>query len=333
MRVTDANASPPTGDSPPPTPPPPTIDLDQAAPQPGPRHRLATARVRMAQTRVQVAEQLKQPGTSLTLQGIALAGLMIVALLAGALIVSGDRTTSGRGGGNQAANDLGLPTIGASPSTYSLPATATSSASASPSASPSGVPGPAAYRSWAGGLSTRLAVPEQALAAYAYAERVMTATQPSCRLNWTTLAGIGKIASNHGRAGGATVGADGVSTPKILGPALDGRGGRPVVLDTDLGTLDGDRVYDRAVGPMQFVPAAWRVYGQNADADADGQVDINDIDDAALAAARLLCSGGLDLGTVAGWDDGIKKYNYLGPDLVAIFKAADDYGKKSRGSP
>jgi hypothetical protein len=326
MRVTQANARQPSdGDTP---AGPATIDLDEG-PEPGRHRRFANTRAALADARTRLAAKVEQPGTKLTLQGLALAALMVAGLLAGALIVAGDG--SPMGGDNQPR----LPAAAGSPSTSSIPTTApaaTTSPSGTTATTARTDPGPAAYLGWARDLSARLDVPAQALAAYAYAERVMAVTQPSCRLNWTTLAGIGKVASNHGLAGGATLEADGVSSPKILGPALDGRSGRAEVRDTDLGVIDGDRIYDRAVGPMQFVPAAWRVYGQNADADSDGRADINDIDDAALAAARLLCAGGRDLGTVDGWDDGIKKFNYLGGDLVAIFNAADDYGKRSRES-
>ena len=58
------------------------------------------------------------------------------------------------------------------------------------------------------------------------------------------------------------------------------------------------RVYDRAVGPMQFIPSTWSVVG--VDADGDGQRNPQDIDDAALATAVYLCSGDDDLSTDAG---------------------------------
>ncbi len=45
--------------------------------------------------------------------------------------------------------------------------------------------------------------------------------------------------------------------------------------------------YDRAVGPMQFLPGTWGRWG--SDGDRDGVSDPQDVDDAALAAARYLC--------------------------------------------
>jgi cell wall-associated NlpC family hydrolase len=45
-----------------------------------------------------------------------------------------------------------------------------------------------------------------------------------------------------------------------------------------------------AVGPMQFMPATWRTYG--VDGDADGRTDVMDPDDAVPAAARMLQANG-----------------------------------------
>ncbi|MDQ1652659.1 MAG: hypothetical protein QOI35_1859, partial [Cryptosporangiaceae bacterium] len=74
---------------------------------------------------------------------------------------------------------------------------------------------------WASNLS-RLGIPQVALQAYAYAELVIGRTQPSCKLSWTLLAGIGSVESNHGRHAGAKLQQDGTSIPKIVGIPLDG---------------------------------------------------------------------------------------------------------------
>jgi membrane-bound lytic murein transglycosylase B len=70
--------------------------------------------------------------------------------------------------------------------------------------------------------------------------------------------------------------------------------------------LDGDPEWDRAVGPMQFLPATWAAHAQ--DGDRDGRADINDIDDAALAAAVFLCQAGGDLTVEANWITAIGAY-------------------------
>ena len=74
------------------------------------------------------------------------------------------------------------------------------------------------------------------------------------------------------------------------------------------GMYDGDAKWDRAVGPMQFIPSTWRVVG--VDADGDGRRDPQDIDDAALGAAVYLCSGDGELGTSAGRKAALLRYNH-----------------------
>src|SRR5699024_5291146 len=85
----------------------------------------------------------------------------------------------------------------------------------------------------------------------------------------------------------------------IIGVQLDGSPGFAEIPDTDGGELDGDPEFDRAVGPMQFIPESWRKYGR--DANGDGRADPNQIDDAAVASARLLCETGGDLSQAENW--------------------------------
>jgi membrane-bound lytic murein transglycosylase B len=174
----------------------------------------------------------------------------------------------------------------------------------------------------------RLGIPVVALQAYGYAEAVTARTTPKCHLTWTTLAGIGKIESDHGRGNGSVLQDDGRSAPPIIGPPLDGQNNRQSIADTDQGSMDNDRTWDRAVGPMQFLPATWRQYG--LDADADGVIDINDIDDAALSAAAFLCEGGRDLSTLEGWNAAVHAYNMPEEYRAAVFNATNDYGRKDR---
>jgi Transglycosylase SLT domain len=152
------------------------------------------------------------------------------------------------------------------------------------------------------------AIPGRALTAYQRAETVMLQADASCRLGWELVAAVGKVESNHGRFGGALMTADGVVHPAILGPQLTGAGATSRIDDTDAGSLDGDRKFDRAVGPMQFIPSTWTVVG--VDADADGRRDPQDIDDASLAAAVYLCSGTDDLSTTEGQRAAVFRYNH-----------------------
>lgn len=137
-----------------------------------------------------------------------------------------------------------------------------------------------------------LGIPELVLGAYRSAEATLAAETPGCGVTWHLLAGIGRIESGH--AGGGRTDAAGTTVTPILGPRLDGSlAGNNVILDTDRGTIDGDPGHDRAVGPMQFIPGTWARYA--SDGNDDGRSDPNNVFDAALAAARYLCSGGLNL--------------------------------------
>jgi membrane-bound lytic murein transglycosylase B len=176
---------------------------------------------------------------------------------------------------------------------------------------------------WADTVAARSRVPERALRAYGAAEIAQRAATPRCRMSWATLAGIGRVESDHGRLGRADLDADGVTRPPVIGVPLDGSAGVREIRDTDGGRLDGDTTYDRAVGPMQFLPTTWARYG--ADGNGDGVRDPQQLDDAALAAARYLCAGGRDTASGAGWWAGVLTYN--GSDSYArlVWAAADRY--------
>jgi hypothetical protein len=149
-------------------------------------------------------------------------------------------------------------------------------------------------------------IPTRVLQAYQLAAQATAASDPACALPWWLLAGIGRIESGH--ASGGRVDADGRTRGRILGPLLDGSlVGTRVITDSDSGSMDGNAAYDRAVGPMQFLPGTWRGWG--ADADGDGRADPHDVDDAALAAARYLCAGAADLSTETGMTRAVLRYN------------------------
>ncbi|MGW7261449.1 lytic murein transglycosylase [Streptomyces sp. NPDC054834] len=164
---------------------------------------------------------------------------------------------------------------------------------------------PLARRHPGGAPAPVAALPATVFAAYRHAESELARTAPRCRLRWQLLAAIGQVES--GQADGGRVTADGTSVTPILGPRLHG-GAFAVVRDTDDGVYDGDRAYDRAVGPMQFIPSTWDRWG--ADGNGDGRADPDNVFDAALAAGRYLCAGGRDLSDPAGLDGAVLAYNH-----------------------
>lgn len=151
-------------------------------------------------------------------------------------------------------------------------------------------------------------IPAAALDAYHRAADVLAQAAPRCRLGWSLLAAIGKVESDHGRYAGSVLGADGVSRPSIFGLPLNGVGPVAVVRDTDDGALDGDTTWDRAVGPMQFLPGTWALAG--VDGDGDGRRSPHDLDDAALAAGVYLCAGTSGLDGTAGMHAAALRYNH-----------------------
>ncbi|WP_102144031.1 lytic murein transglycosylase [Mycobacterium hubeiense] len=162
-------------------------------------------------------------------------------------------------------------------------------------------------REWAAERAEKLDIPVTALEAYAYAARVAEVENPNCQIRWPTLAGIGMVESHHGTYRGSMVAPKGDVTPPIRGVRLDGSMGNMEILDSDGGELDGDADLDRAMGPMQFIPETWRLYG--VDANNDGKISPDNIDDAALSAAGYLCWRGKDMATPRGWMNALRAYN------------------------
>jgi membrane-bound lytic murein transglycosylase B len=178
---------------------------------------------------------------------------------------------------------------------------------------------------WATSAAARARIPERAVRAYSGAAIALAAQQPHCHLGWTTLAALGAIESGHGTHGGSRVGEDGTVRPGIFGPRLDGAG-FGAVPDTDGGRIDGDPTWDRAVGPLQFLPSTWARWG--ADGNGDGVADPQQLDDAALAAGRYLCSYG-DLSVSSTWRAAVFAYNHLDSYVAAVAASAQRYDREA----
>ena len=178
-----------------------------------------------------------------------------------------------------------------------------------------GVPGGQAAAVPPGLVGASRGIPSLVLDAYRRAAGSLSVTDPGCGLPWWLLAGIGRIES--GQAAGGRVTSAGTTRGVILGPRLDGSlAGTAVIRDTDGGALDLDPAYDRAVGPMQFLPGTWRSVA--ADGNGDGRADPSNIYDAALAAGRYLCASGGDLRTPSGLATAVLSYNYSTSYLSAV---------------
>ena len=161
-------------------------------------------------------------------------------------------------------------------------------------------------------------VPQVAYHAYVEAAAKLANTDGSCRLSWSVLAALGRVESNHGQYAGSTLATNGVVTPAIFGIRLDGStAGTSKVSDTDKGKYDFDTVVDRAVGPLQLLPAPWKTYG--------GTGNPQSINDAALAAGRYLCAGSNSLATAAGRWKAVYRYNHSDSYVSLVLSLADTY--------
>ena len=171
-------------------------------------------------------------------------------------------------------------------------------------------------------------IPATVLDAYKKAAAELRAAKPGCNLPWELLAAIGKVES--GQARGGRVDAEGTTTSKILGPVLDGNGFARIP-DTDHGVWDGDTTYDRAVGPMQFIPSTWAWAGR--DGNGDGRKDPDNVYDAALAAGHYLCRNGWDLSDQGDLERAILSYNNSRDYLNTVLRWLEFYRKGTHEIP
>ncbi|MFE2705631.1 lytic transglycosylase domain-containing protein [Streptomyces mirabilis] len=228
---------------------------------------------------------------------------------AGAAQPSGDAKTGGAGGG----------ATGDSPYYTDLPPL--KSPNPSPSASPTTGTTVSVGEAEAG-------IPATVLDAYKKAEAELRASKPGCNLPWQLLAAIGKVES--GQARGGRVDASGTTYSPILGPKLDGNG-FALIADTDHGAYDGDPAYDRAVGPMQFIPSTWAWAGR--DGNGDGKKDPNNVYDAALAAGHYLCRFDRDLSVQSQINAAILNYNNSTEYLNTVLSWLEYYRKGTHEVP
>lgn len=174
------------------------------------------------------------------------------------------------------------------------------------------------------------AIPLPALSAYQRAAQVIDRADKSCRLDWTLLAAVGQVVSQHGLSDGGRLSHAGVVKPSIVGSVVRNDAGDRLV-DTDAGRLDGDKRHDRAVGPMLLAPTTWNVVG--VDADDNGERNPQDIDDAALAVSVLLCSGDLDLAKDKQAGRAVERINDDKLFVRAVLSVARQYAEQESATP
>jgi membrane-bound lytic murein transglycosylase B len=160
-----------------------------------------------------------------------------------------------------------------------------------------------------------LGIPGIVLDAYLKAQQALGVQQPNCKLPWWLLAGIGKIES--GQAEGGEVDQQGNTLRPILGPELDGTNGNAALPAILGGRWTGDTVWQRAVGPMQFLPSTWLEWGGNGNP--------NNVYDSAIAAGKYLCSGGRDLSDPAQQAVAVFSYNHSDSYVQIVLVWANAY--------
>jgi hypothetical protein len=264
-----------------------------------------------------VLTRLHRPGWSLRKQRLAIAAIVV----ASALSLGGASVTAHRvGAAPEAAASRGISSAPNSAAPLAGGGTLDPTSPLPPTSSPGGpgdtpqpTPGvpsvPSAPQLVADGI------PAVALDAYRKAAAHAAGTYPGCGLPWPLLAAIGRVESDHGRFAGSQLYTDGTDAPRVIGIPLNGQG-TALIHDTDHGVLDGDIVYDRAVGPMQFIPSTWTTWG--VDGNGDGVASPFNIYDAALAAADYLCAAGGNLQTAAGQIRAVLAYNHSDAYLATV---------------
>lgn len=203
--------------------------------------------------------------------------------------------------------------------TAAVPSSTDTSAGADPAtAAATPTSGAATLAAWADRLAGPTDIPARVLQAYGLADLALRRTEPGCHLSWVTVAGLGRIESDHGRFHGAGVRADGEVTPPIVGVPLDGTDGNATI-------VGAGGAYSQALGPLQFLPTTWARWG--TDTHGTGHADINNIDDAAVTAARYLCADGHDLATGPGWSAAVLSYNASEDYARRVYAAAQAYAQ------
>lgn len=112
-----------------------------------------------------------------------------------------------------------------------------------------------------------------------------------CEVPVAMLGAVMWVESGFGTHAGSSADADGNVWPPIFGPELAPGSGFAVIENDAYGrSLGVTTAYAKAVGPTQFLPSTWALYGQ--DGNGDGRADPQNLFDAAASTAAYLCAHG-----------------------------------------
>jgi cell wall-associated NlpC family hydrolase len=238
------------------------------------------------------------------------AGIVVAAVvvIAAALVIAIQFAPQRETTENAAATATRTPTP-TRPATSSVPKTTT------PPTQPK-IPQASEFDEWASKTSQWLDIPLRAMTGYAKATVTLTKEIPGCHLSWVTLAAVGKVTSDHGRAQGGHVADTGA-------------------MDKALGTIEVRDFYNKVVstanaaGPMQLSPSIWGKYKASANG---SNPDVQNIDDAALSTGRALCADGHDLSQGQTWWDSVSALQSSPLFLHRTLATVNVYGTVGQGS-
>ncbi|WP_091672721.1 NlpC/P60 family protein [Amycolatopsis marina] len=173
------------------------------------------------------------------------------------------------------------------------------------------------FQEWVDEVAGWLDIPQEAMHAYAGATVALGKEQPECHLSWVTLAGIGKITTDHGRVNGGSIAKNGMVSAPI---------GTVEVKDFSGATISDPG----AAGPMQLAPAVWSKWKHSAASGATPNVQ--NINDAALTAGHALCAGGRNLEDGDSWLKAVSSLQDAPLFLHRVLATANVYGTVGQNS-
>jgi hypothetical protein len=185
-------------------------------------------------------------------------------------------------------------------------------------------------------VPSSLEIPGVVYDAYVNAAKEMGRYDPSCHLSWQDVAALGRIESDHARYANTSIAANGDTYPSILGPPLNGTGGNGSYRVPPGITWDGPGPWERAVGPMQFLPTTWlSILSLMPPLPSGVPADPNNVYAATLAAGTYLClsAGPAGMGSRSGIMAAYYSYNHSASYVAEALANALAYGATITPAP